>query len=596
MRPIRVRFRLFFASFALLLIVVLAGGLYLQHSLGTWFLHRVEIEMLRTVRGARVAIRIAPSLDSIAVVDPLADRLGDALAARVTIIDDAGRVIGDSQLTEPEVRDVENHGDRPEVVEARRSGEGVSRRFSDTLQLDMLYVAIPYSRPDGRGVVRVALPLSDLDRLLERLRVLVLFGGLLSIGVAFVSSFLGSYYMDRTLRRLIDRARELTGGRTADAGPGPSGSISGLADELERAVTALAGERDRIEAVLESLSDAVLALDDRQRVTLANHAATELFDLPRSPAGIALSGLVDAPEIADVIAQSRQGRSAWTEYAMPGETPKRVVVRATPMRITGGAVIVFQDVTELRKLERIRQDFVANVSHELRTPISIIRANAETLLDGALDDRDRARDFLGALLHHAERLSQLIADLLDISRMESGRYTLDIHAMPLAPVVRRIVDFIGANAEEKGIRIEPVIDDRAWVRADDKALEHILLNLIDNAIKYTPPGGHVRIVARTLVTQVRVEVADDGAGVPPEHRERLFERFYRVDPGRSREMGGTGLGLAIVKHLVGSMGGRVGMKPNEPRGSIFWVSLPLAEPEEPKRSNPSGLNSDFSAF
>jgi two-component system phosphate regulon sensor histidine kinase PhoR len=237
-------------------------------------------------------------------------------------------------------------------------------------------------------------------------------------------------------------------------------------------------------------------------------------------------------------------------------------------------------MTELRRLESIRKDFVANVSHELRTPVAVIRANTETLQDAALKDPERAREFLGALQRSADRLSNLIADLLDISRIDSGEYRLAPQEVSVETVVRHSVEAIEKMAADKSMSIESEIQPELRVHADEKALEQVLLNLLDNAVKYTPSGGHVAIRARGSNGTVRIEVSDDGPGIEPKHRPRVFERFYRVDAGRSREMGGTGLGLSIVKNLTEAMGGRVGLEAAVPHGSIFWLTFPGETPRK----------------
>ena len=231
------------------------------------------------------------------------------------------------------------------------------------------------------------------------------------------------------------------------------------------------------------------------------------------------------------------------------------------------------DMTEIRRLERVRRDFVANVSHELRTPITVIRANAETLLDGALDDRERGPKFVEAMHRSAERLTRLVADLLDLSRIEAGHYVTELQPVSVARVVEGILEGLEGKAIERQIEIAADVDDRLEVEAASMGLSQVLQNLLDNAIKYTPTGGHIVVRTRATEDVVRIEIEDDGPGIEPHHRERIFERFYRVDTGRSRAMGGTGLGLSIVRHLAEQMNGRVGVEPGARRGSVFWVEL-----------------------
>jgi two-component system phosphate regulon sensor histidine kinase PhoR len=252
-----------------------------------------------------------------------------------------------------------------------------------------------------------------------------------------------------------------------------------------------------------------------------------------------------------------------------------LLATAAPQRASGTSVLVLRDVTELRRLETMRRDFVANASHELRTPVSIISANVETLIGGAISDPQRADEFLGAVQRNAERLSRLVTELLDLSRIEEGSQTLDLKGMTAEAAVGAVIDLLETRAHDRGLSLDLAIEDDLTFVGDARSFEQVLVNLVDNAIKYTPRGGTVGIEIRRDDDDALFEVWDTGPGVPEAHRARLFERFYRVDPGRSRDMGGTGLGLSIVKHLVESMEGTVGMRPRSPRGSIFWVRLPL---------------------
>lgn len=255
--------------------------------------------------------------------------------------------------------------------------------------------------------------------------------------------------------------------------------------------------------------------------------------------------------------------------------------RATQVRIArrndmGQTVFVLHEITELKRLELMRSDFVANVSHELRTPVSVIRANAETLLDGALEDLDDARNFVSAIHRNSERISNLVADLLDLARIESGSTAVASQPVDLMEVVARTIGSVRTLAEGLNITIHDTMDDSVFCMADEDALEQVLTNLIENAVKYGREEGNIWVRSYATPGRIRVEVIDDGLGIESVHRTRLFERFYRVDKGRSRSSGGTGLGLSIVKHLVNNMGGQVGMEPNRPTGSVFWITLPEA--------------------
>lgn len=355
---------------------------------------------------------------------------------------------------------------------------------------------------------------------------------------------------------------------------GIAGSFSRLAGELDAALRSLAEERNRFAAVLETMAPAVVAVDDDRRITTVNRSARALLGLGDRVEGRPLIEAVRIPTLHELLDRARTGTAANGEFTMPG-THRQVQARATP-EPGGGVVVVAEDVTEIRRLERIRSDFVANVSHELRTPIAVIRANAETLLDGVLDEPEAARPFVEALYRHADRIARLVAELLDISRIEAGRYDLELETVDLHELVEDVIAAVGEDADHKNITLDRTAPEGVWARIDAKAAEQVLFNLVDNAIKYTQPGGQVHVAVTTAGDARRIEIRDDGPGIDPQHVSRIFERFYRVDPGRSREMGGTGLGLSIAKHLVEAMGGHIGYEARLPRGSVFWVTFASA--------------------
>ena len=397
--------------------------------------------------------------------------------------------------------------------------------------------------------------------------------GLAAVATAAVVLTIVSSQVSRALEPVVSKAAAV-----AEEEEDPLTSLQSLremASDLEETMAMLAAERNRFRAVLQTMDQAVLALDPQQRVTTVNRAARSLLSLDDGVEGKRLLEAVRIPGLKQLVEDAEEGRPAAEEFDIPGA--RRVEARAR-RQSDGGVVVVVVDVTEIRRLERVRRDFVANVSHELRTPISVIRATAETLLSGGLEDERAGRMFVEAILRHSDRLGRLVADLLDISRIEAGRYPLDLTGSPLAEVVAHVFESVEPDARGKEIELTTKVGPDVRVVADRKALEQVLINLVSNAVKYTQGGGHVQVtVAAPSGGTIRVEVKDDGPGIDPAHRARIFERFYRADPGRSREMGGTGLGLSIVKHLVEAMNGEVGVDARSPHGSVFWFTL--ADPE-----------------
>jgi two-component system phosphate regulon sensor histidine kinase PhoR len=347
--------------------------------------------------------------------------------------------------------------------------------------------------------------------------------------------------------------------------------VNFLADDAYKSHRALARERMLLAAVAEGLTQGVIAVDGEHRIELLNDAARKMLGVTSSPVGEPLIDFVRVPELFDLLDSDV---AATAEVQLPN-TP-RALIRTARKWGGDGRVLLLEDVTTVRRLETVRRDFVANVSHELRTPVAVIRANAETLIAGAQHDPAIAGKLIDGLHRNAERLARILADLLDLSRLDAGQYRLELAEVPIAEVIEQAMTAIEPQAAQRHVTVTVAIPDALAVRADPKALDHIFVNLIDNGVKYGRPDGNVWVEARDAGDDVRIEIRDDGPGIADKHRARVFERFYRADPGRSREAGGTGLGLSIVKHLVESMGGDVGVEPNLPQGSIFWLRLPRA--------------------
>ena len=575
---LRARGKLFVAAVTLVALVVLVTGAVAERELRTWLMDHLRVDLARQLDAVAVAVTHAAPADR-GGADQLADELGLALDARVTLLRGDGTVVGDSRITLAELAATANHKDRPEVRAALAAGRGWDQRHSATVDEDMMYAARGVDGGVVR-VVRVALPVVAVEQVSARVRTMVTVAGVVGLAVAIIMSLVASQLLTRTLRDLVAHARSLAiavGGGAVSPGTDEIGGLRGtleqLAAELGRSVSALATERGRLSAVLEAMDESVLALDIDGRVTLANAVARKSLAVEGDPVGRTLLEVARVPALADLTDAARGGTVRTSEVSI--DTGGRVAhACAAPIQGTGDVVLVLHDVTEVRRLERVRRDFVANVSHELRTPVSVIRANAETLLLGALDAPARARPFVEAIDRNAERLARLLADLLDLARVEAGALALDLRDVALAPLCERQCELLRERARARDQRLVVACSAGVVARADLTALEQVLLNLLDNASKYSPAGSTITVRAQQEGARCRIEVEDDGPGIEPHHWPRLFERFYRVDAGRSREAGGTGLGLAIVKHLVEAQGGTVGVRAATPRGSVFWVELP----------------------
>ncbi|MDP8266786.1 MAG: ATP-binding protein [Candidatus Aceula meridiana] len=531
----------------------------------------------------------APSLSS-EKIDKIIDQMGQNLDVRVTLIDLKGKVLGDSKLSGDALAAMENHLYRSEVQQALEKGRGESRRFSTTLRDDMLYVAYPFGKEEPKGVIRLAVSLEEVQTAIDKLK------GLLgvSLAIAFVFSvFLGliaSFYISIPLKKISAVTQKIAGGdysrriyiSTNDEIEELGNAINYMSEQIKARIDEVETNKSRFETVLLSMFEGVIVVDDAGAIRLMNDTLKKLLNVSGDPVGkrpLEVIRNIEIQEIADkALSLNSHVESGEIHILQPLE--RTLQVHATPV-IKGkevfGAVLVFHDITELRRLENIRKDFVANVSHELRTPITNIKGFSETLLDGALHDKKNAEDFLRTIYADANRLAQLVEDLLDLSRIESGKAALEMSSCHIKDIVDRVTVSLKEQIKRKNVAIEKDIPKNlAQVQVNEKNIAQVLLNLIDNAIKYNEKGGCIQISAKESNGFVEVSVADNGIGIPAEDLPRIFERFYRVDKARSRELGGTGLGLAIAKHLVQSHKGQISVKSELGQGTTFRFTLPKA--------------------
>lgn len=578
------RFRWKLMASYLLLVLLLGAGLYVYLSLN------LEDSIISGTRShlqdeARIASLMATEeiRDLRKDAPELTRALSQTIRARVSVIASNGEVVADSEVAPADLARLENHGDRPEVIDALRSGMGNAIRYSSTLRTDMMYVAAPFG---DRTVVRLALPLSGLEEAQERLQRTL--GA--ALAVAVLASLLLSYFLSnvnsRHLRTLASGANRIGRGEFGTRIPVKSSDELGelaqvmndMAGRIEQQLESLSSEKNQLDAILRGMGEGVMVTDPNGVVTLVNPAFCDMFGTGTQVQGRQLLEISRHPDLYDACRQVLgDRRERHQELTLPGG--RATLVHWVPLEEGGtlrGVVAVFHDITTLKQVERIRRDFVANVSHELRTPVTVIKGYAETLLSEDLSDDPQRRDrFLGMIHKHAERLSNLVRDLLALSELESGEMTLKPQPVRLENAVRHAMALVGERAEEKGISMECSGTAGAEsVLADRGRLDQVLVNLLENAIKYSGEGGEVSVEAAVEGEMVRVSVRDNGIGIPEKDLPRLFERFYRVDEARSRERGGTGLGLSIVKHIVQAHGGNVFVESTQGKGSVFSFTLP----------------------
>ena len=548
---------------------------------------RVEQTLKSEAQIAAELVARAPSLArseaSSREFDVEADYIGSLMTARVTLIDADGVVLGDSAEPLDAVATMENHASRPEIIAARQSGLGISRRTSATVAEEMLYVAIPVEHPRV-AYVRVALPLSSVRQQLVSIVTATVAGlGLALLGGAATAAILAGRIGQRVraIAWIAERYRQgdFTPPRL-DYGDDELGLVARALDdsvhELGHRIQDLERDRGRMAALLAGMIEGVIVVDQAGRLQLVNVAAQEMLRIGETPIGRHYVESIRHPAIADLVTAALAGRTPESvEFSPPRDGSRTVIARAAPVAAgwAHGVVLVLHDVTELKRADKIRRDFVANVSHELRTPLTAIRGYVEALSEGDTTE-DESQRFLDIIARHAKRMERLVQDLLRLARLDAGQETLDLTICDLRALIESVAADVDPSFEAKDQQFTLALaPDACRVNADPVKLHDIMRNLLANASAYAPDGSTIGVMTRRSAGGVIIDVLDEGPGIPEEDRSRVFERFYRVDKSRARDPGGTGLGLSIVKHLVELHGGRVSVSNRQEGGACFTVEL-----------------------
>ena len=549
---------------------------------------------------AQLAKNRPPSLDDPVALASWASWMSRS-GARVTVIAADGRVLADSAH---DIETMENHANRPEFRQAMAAGAGQSVRHSHTLDRDLVYWAMRFDRsPASPVIIRFATPLARINAALAQVRRNLLEVSFLILLLGIAVSLLFSRRFANRVARLQEFSRRVAGGDfrplPQERGDDELGDLARILNEtavrLEATIRSLTEERNRSAAILRSMVEGIAVVDARERVTFCNQAFSKIWNV--GPAGIEGKPAIEVIRQTHVLELIRQALSG--EETLHGEIslgtaqPRNFSVTVAPIRSFNsviaasevqqknesfGAVVVLHEITDLRRLEQVRRDFVANVSHELRTPLTGIQGFAETLLTGALEDQKNNRHFVEVIRNHAARLSRLTDDLLKLSRIEAGKLDMDFQPVDLEALIGAAIESARGAASQKQLSLAPADVPRnlPGILGDASLLREVMRNLLDNAIQYTPAGGSINVSAARREGFVVITVADTGIGIPQADQVRIFERFYRVDAARSREVGGTGLGLAIAKHIVEAHGGQIWVESTVAEGSQFHFSLPVA--------------------
>ena len=582
-----IRSRIFFIVFVLLTISIAITYVVAERDLNNTFKQQTLNELEKQANLLVISVGNLNRFDDINTADLFANELGSASNSRITFIKNDGQVIGDSELDFDEISIIDNHGNRSEVIDALKNGTGWSSRYSSTLNKELLYFAIKDGEDVYPNIIRISVPITYIDNITDTLRLSVFLLFLVVFIVSIIASGVSANYLYSNIQELANVASNISKGKTIsddiDALPTQrddefgtvARSISQLSEDLKNQIKIIAKQRDQFGLVLDDLGEGIIVTNKKGKVVFTNEQASvilnteNLFDKNIKE--------FDIPALNYLFKRVKNKKRADIEFEIEinRRTTKWVLGSMNQSKTTGQFILVLHDITQLRQLNSMRRDFISNLSHELRTPVSVIRANSETLLDGALEDKKEAKIFSKAILHNAERLTSMVSDLIDLSRIDYGDLKLNIVEVNLDNFIKSFIDSMKSVMKKKDIYIEYQPRHKKNIMADVQALERAMNNLIDNAFKYSPSGSVIEISTITDNNHIKINVADEGTGISEIDQEYIFDRFYRTASARASENKGSGLGLAIVKNLINSLNGEVGVSNRPEGGSIFWFTLPI---------------------
>jgi two-component system phosphate regulon sensor histidine kinase PhoR len=585
----RLLWRLYPSYLFITLLALLAVSWYFSITMKDFFLRQKAEELEARAKNFEEIITSFMSFEKVHEINEFCKKIGSHSGFRITVIIPSGKVVGDSG-EEPDK--MENHGRRPEVIRAFNGHVGNAIRHSSTLQERMMYVAIPVKQEGLTvAVIRTAMSLAVIDTTFEAITYKIIGAGVLVAFLAAGISFFVSRRLSLPLERMTQGAQLFAKGELSHRLYIPKTkemaslavAMNQMANQLDERIKSVIKHRNELEAVLSSMKEGVIAFDLDERILRINQVAAAMFNKdPWEMENRSIQEAIRNSELQKFTKNALQNGDGLECDIVFYQDQERVVnVHSTTLldakeeRI--GILVVLNDVTRLRRLENMRQDFVANVSHEIKTPLTAILGFVETILQDSDKIPENTRRFLSIIDLHSHRLVAIIDDLLNLSRIErdSERKEIVMVNAPIGDVIRTAVQVLETRALEKKIRIESKFDDSLSADMDSPLIEQAVMNLLDNAIKYSTPGGTIEIHAVKKYDEVLISICDHGIGIEKEHLPRLFERFYRVDKARSRKLGGTGLGLAIVKHIVQAHNGKVTVESRPGKGSTFTLHFPI---------------------
>ena len=584
----RLLWQLYPSYLLITLIALVAVTIYATSSFREFYLDRIASDLrARAYLLEKQILQFLGPLDT-KIVDALCKELGKSSTTRITVILPSGTVIGDSH-DDPDRMD--NHALRPEVIQAKKGSVGKSIRFSTTLQQRMMYVAVPLT--DHKrivAVIRTSLPVTAIDEKLKSIETQIAFGGLL---IAFVAAGI-SLYVSRRISRPIEKMKEgaehFARGNLLHRLPETDlEEIGGLADamnqmaaQLDDRIKTIVNQRNELEAILSSMEEGVIAFDMDERIISINQAAARIFEsIPKDMLNRSIQEVIRNSELQQFVSQALSSTDNLEgDITLYHEGERTIYLHSTPLRDSNsdqiGVLVVMNDVTQVRRLENIRRDFAANVSHEIKTPLTAIKGFVETLRHGSVKNPEEIERFHSIIEKHVNRLTAILEDLISLSRIEQDdeKKAIKLRKNPIKNVLQTAIGNCREKSDLKDITIDHVCEENISALIDPPLLEQAIVNLLDNAIKYSDKGSSVHVSAFQKDDSIIISVQDHGIGITKEHFPRIFERFYRADKARSRNLGGTGLGLAIVKHITQAHGGYATVESTPGKGSTFSLHLP----------------------
>ena len=578
-----------FPSYLLItLLSLLAVSWYASESLHQFYLDQTATDLrVRAQLLERLVEKNLVPLDA-GAVDSICKSMGKSTNTRFTIILPSGMVVGDSIETPDQM---DNHANRPEIQQALTGNSGRSIRYSNTLRQEMMYVAASISRSgEPIAVVRSSLPITFIENELVAIRIKIIFGGIIIAILAAGISLAISRRISRPLEEMKKGADRFANGELSHRLATPASTemaslaeaMNQMAAHLENRIKTVSEQRNELETVLSSMLEGVIAVDKEEQIISINQAAAQLFEIDlESFQNRSIQETIRNLPLQQIVSRALSSSQPIQEDIVLYQNQQRILdVKSAPLLDAEhnlvGTLVMLNDVTQLRRLENMRRDFVANVSHEIKTPLTAIKGFVETLQHGKVEKPEENRRFLGIIQRHVDRLNSIVEDLLTLSKIEQEdeTRTLNLRTWKIADVFQAAIQICHSKAEEKNLSIEVSGSEDTSAKFDPMLIEQAVVNLLDNAIKCSNPGGNISVSAQTTNSEVLIHVRDQGIGIAAQHLPRLFERFYRVDKSRSRQMGGTGLGLAIVKHIAQAHGGHVTVDSTIGEGSTFTIHLP----------------------